>query len=549
MSSPQTDVYFIIDHSGSMGSPAKKSVNNDANPISKMYLVQIILQYLLTQFFNMQNIKVNLIFFSTNSNVYECLTLEESINKVYSVEADGTTNMKSAILDLGQNIAYSIINNRNYIAFILTDGEFDAYSFEIADILTAKIKSLTNNKPIEKLNINVVSIGEDSNIDVLKKITNTFNGNLAFIAGENTIQSVFSSFIIDKFLKFSNNQETKPYIDVSILTTIIRYINNSDLSKAKQEFTTWMKNNPEHQFITCIDPNTNKNEANEILNSLNHNSSWRLHYLYSLQNNHVNQLYGNHLSPSLLPYYNGAFKQMYDEWKNAFLLLEIKPDPEIIKRKVMQEIEAQRQRGIQVNQQQVRQNVVSSVRAPQSQSFVDPYGGCFSIDSFVETENETLPEGPSSTLPEGPSSTLRAGDIRKGMKLKNKSTVLWILRTNNASNLCIIDSSLIITNTHPVKENGIWKQAQLVENSIPLSKQFDVVSFVLDKCDSITVDGYQVASLGHNSKEEGLSHPFYSSKVIDYILELSKNQPESSETGIVISDPTLFKQHYEACFN
>lgn len=526
-----TDITFVIDTSGSMGCDASKPLTPDSKPLSKMYLVQIILQYLLTQLFNMTDIKIKIIFFSSDSRLYECKDLNDSINEIYSVEANGSTNMRSAIMILGECIAKAFNNKRKHISLILTDGEFDAYSNEMADILHSKIKSLTSC-PFESLDLNVVSIGEDSKIEILKKISDKFNGHLSYCAGQNTIQSVFSSFLIDCLLKFKNIKETKPCFDNSIIKTLIELINKNELPKARQEFQNWITLNPNHPINNIDHPDTKKTEADEIINSLKDNSTWRLHYLMTLYNQHENQICGNQLSPSLIPYLTTSFKEMYDEWKTQFLLLDIRPDPEEVKRKVNAEIERQRQQGMQVNYQQIQQRVSSSVQAPSTQNLVDAYGGCFGIDCFVKMETGYL----------------KAGNVRKGMKLDNGAEVLWILRTNNAGNL-YKNNELVITETHPIKTVNGWKPAKDVDGFKLINEKMDVVSFVLSFGNSIDFEFFQVASLGHRSTELGLYHHFYSFKVVNYIKELSKLQPESLETGIVISDPILFKEHYEKSFN
>lgn len=140
-------------------------------------------------------------------------------------------------------------------------------------------------------------------------------------------------------------------------------------------------------------------------------------------------------------------------------------------------------------------------------------GGCFDINATVKVfdNNNILVDLPASL-------------IKKGMKVlstNNKiATVEAVFVTNNAGHLSKVfltsssSSSLIITNYHPIFENGNWvhpiNSKNVTINSFATCNT--VVTVMFDKksvdegCLSIFANGFEVITVGHEVKNDKVAH-------------------------------------------
>jgi hypothetical protein len=126
-------------------------------------------------------------------------------------------------------------------------------------------------------------------------------------------------------------------------------------------------------------------------------------------------------------------------------------------------------------------------------------------------------------------------DLAPGDKVWTKrgvGTVDYVVELGTLSPLlrmCTV-GDLILTEYHPVYDNGVWRSPCDIVNPklMPMPK---LINFLLDYGHVVDIDGVLTVSLGHGLTEAGLAHPYFGSR--DQLLEDMKGQPGFNERRVV----------------
>jgi len=211
-------------------------------------------------------------------------------------------------------------------------------------------------------------------------------------------------------------------------------------------------------------------------------NKWGKHYLPSLSNAHRLQMCNNFKDPGVQVYGGKLFTELRDRADDIFVKLP-PPTP----------------------------SYTSS--APVSSMGTYHYSGnpCFHGNCLVQLANGTQK---------------RVNLISKGDKVITASgknvEVLCVVKTlipSGKTHLVELEGGLLITPYHPVHINDKWEfPCNLAETrELPCSA---VYSFVLKDEHVMIINGVSCVTLGHNIKEETVSHPYFGSQKIIEDLQL-----------------------------
>lgn len=130
-------------------------------------------------------------------------------------------------------------------------------------------------------------------------------------------------------------------------------------------------------------------------------------------------------------------------------------------------------------------------------------GGCFSGNNTIQ-----MVDGTTKLV-----KNLVKGDRIASPNSQNGATILCIVRTatfDGKTDMCQLDTGLMITPGHPIKMKGQW----VYPRDVAERKTVNIDAFyniVVNQGHIATVNGIELILLGHNYTEGILKHPYLGS--------------------------------------
>jgi hypothetical protein len=126
-------------------------------------------------------------------------------------------------------------------------------------------------------------------------------------------------------------------------------------------------------------------------------------------------------------------------------------------------------------------------------------------------------------------------DLAPGDRVWTKTgvgTVDYVVELGTLSpqlRMCVV-GDLVLTEYHPVYDNGVWRSACDLA-PVKLMPMPKLINFLLDYGHVVDIDGVLTVSLGHGLTETGLEHPYFGSRA--RLLEDMRGQPGFQERRVV----------------
>ena len=249
-------------------------------------------------------------------------------------------------------------------------------------------------------------------------------------------------------------------------------------------------------------------------------TKWGSHYLLSLQGAYRNELCNNFKDIGVSNFAGELFDNIRDTVSDTF---DSQPPPK-------QDIKQTYYRS-----GGSRSTVTSSLPAPSSQSYNNPSGPCCSENSLVMMHDYSRKK----------IKDLNKGDIVISYdKYLNKmsSVIECVVKTKCNTNPYPMYniSKLNITPYHPIIYNGHWTFPIDVAKPVYINTEY-IYSIVTDNRNSIVVDDYTFATLGHSMNGNVIGHGYFGTDLV--INDLKKFN--TYDNGFVELEPEMIHRDVE----
>jgi hypothetical protein len=213
---------------------------------------------------------------------------------------------------------------------------------------------------------------------------------------------------------------------------------------------------------------------------------WGKHYIPSLMRAHFLQVCTNFKDPGLQGYGGNLFKTLQNEVDTLFIKLP-PPEPTVKKPEYV---------------------------APASMaSYYNYGGGCIAGHCMV-----TMADGSLKTV-----RSLRKGDLIKGSN-GAVSAIRCVVVTplTTPTDMVHLPSGLVITPYHPIMHNSTWVFPSTL-SAVTKTHLTEFYNFLLEAGHSMTINGVECVTLGHNLKDnEVIAHEYLGTdKVVDDLKDMS----------------------------
>lgn len=499
-------IIMIADTSGSMNDSCDNQNQSERLGFNRLDLVKHTMNTLIDSLSS--NDSCALVKFNSRATALTSIVNATDSNKsqlkdmISNLIAGGGTNIWDALrvsLELSKKV------NSKVEILLFTDGESNE------NPPRGIIQTLKDYSDKSKTNVSIHTYGFGNNINskLLYDISCQKNGMFGFIPDSTMIGTVFvnslsylmtnkhichfdniNNEICNKFIEFLKYSLSVEQNNVSKFIQYINLINNDFANSLKLDIIE-----------------TNEDDG-QITKALNHKyyRTWGQHYLYSVLSAYQNKLCLNFKDKGIQHFKTPQFEQVQKFIENVFVNL---PPP--------------------IPSLKSYSGPVSNVNF--SNSFYNVSGGCFTDSTLFYTEFNTEFD------------TIKAKDITKGTKLMTNSgvaTVLCVIKFKFNGTICKYGTTGI-TPFHPIYfQNKEWKFPNDVDVFQKENYNGYVYDFVLNEKHTVKLNGMYAVTLGHNFKEDVVSHDYFGNKII---FDLQKHT--DWETGLIQMDNWEFIRNKE----
>ncbi len=493
---------MIADTSGSMGESCDNQNQSERLGFNRLDLVKHTMNTLIESLssddsvalvkFNSRATALTNIVNATDSNKSQLK------NMISNLIPDGGTNIWDALrtaLELSKKA------NTKIDILLFTDGESNE------NPPRGIIQTLKDYPNINSMNISIHTYGFGNNINskLLYDISCQKNGMFGFIPDSTMIGTVFVNSL--SYLMTNKHIINFDNTDSHIQNEFIQFLSNTILTEQNNvsDFIQYMNSN-NSAFANALKSDlieTNDDDG-QITKALNprYYRTWGKHYLYSVLSAYQNKLCLNFKDNGVQHFKTPQFEQVQRFIENVFVNL---PPP--------------------IPSNKPYTGPVSSVNF--SNSFYNVSGGCFTDSTVLHTSNGFV----------------QAKDIRKGMNVLTDSrfaTVVCVIKFKFSGTVCKYGTTGI-TPFHPIYiENKEW---EFPNNMDVFEKEhYDgyVYDFVLDKNHIVRLNHFFAVTLGHNFKEDVVSHDYFGDKIMTDLIN-----HKDWESGLIQLDNWKFIRNKE----
>ncbi len=493
---------MIADTSGSMGESCDNQNQSERLGFNRLDLVKHTMNTLIESLssddsvalvkFNSRATALTNIVNATDSNKSQLK------NMISNLIPDGGTNIWDALrtaLELSKKA------NTKIDILLFTDGESNE------NPPRGIIQTLKDYPNINSMNISIHTYGFGNNINskLLYDISCQKNGMFGFIPDSTMIGTVFVNSL--SYLMTNKHIINFDNTDSHIQNEFIQFLSNTILTEQNNvsDFIQYMNSN-NSAFANALKSDlieTNDDDG-QITKALNprYYRTWGKHYLYSVLSAYQNKLCLNFKDNGVQHFKTPQFEQVQRFIENVFVNL---PPP--------------------IPSNKPYTGPVSSVNF--SNSFYNVSGGCFTDSTVLHTSNGFV----------------QAKDIRKGMNVLTDSrfaTVVCVIKFKFSGTVCKYGTTGI-TPFHPIYiENKEW---EFPHNMDVFEKEhYDgyVYDFVLDKNHIVRLNHFFAVTLGHNFKEDVVSHDYFGDKIMTDLIN-----HKDWESGLIQLDNWKFIRNKE----
>ena len=342
------------------------------------------------------------------------------------------------------------------------------------------------NKTSWGLDISVGSIRYGQTIDVLIPVSLT-SEQLSKLRGQLVLKDIDNGKLyeisINEFNNTDNGLIQLQKVRNEIVNTIKFCIKSGNLESSRNVITGLINrirsSNINDNYITALLKDV-EGQVMEAFSKSEFYNKWGKHYLPSLYRSHELQTCSNFKDPGVQMYGGSLFKKIRDEADKTFCNL---PPP--------------KPTGHRTKDTPVLRSMAT---------YSQPAGPCFDGSCLALMADNTLKM--ISNIIKGDEIYLPGGGSTK---------VVCVIKTiiqNRMTELVKLDGELLITPWHPVRIKGWQFPANL--NQILELPCNAVFNFVLEDGHIMIINGVECVTLGHNFKEDVVSHPFFGTdKVIN----------------------------------
>lgn len=493
---------MIADTSGSMGESCDNQNQSERLGFNRLDLVKHTMNTLVESLspddsvalvkFNSRATALTNIVNATDSNKSQLK------NMISNLIPDGGTNIWDALrtaLELSKKA------NTKIDILLFTDGESNE------NPPRGIIQTLKDYPNINSMNISIHTYGFGNNINskLLYDISCQKNGMFGFIPDSTMIGTVFVNSL--SYLMTNKHIINFDDTDSHIQNEFIQFLSNTILTEQNiiNEFISHMNSN-NSAFANALKSDlieTNDDDG-QITKALNprYYRTWGKHYLYSVLSAYQNKLCLNFKDNGVQHFKTPQFEQVQRFIENVFVNL---PPP--------------------IPSNKPYTGPVSSVNF--SNSFYNVSGGCFTDSTVLHTSNGFV----------------QAKDIRKGMNVLTDSrfaTVVCVIKFKFSGTVCKYGTTGI-TPFHPIYiENKEWEFPNDLEAFTKEHYEGYVYDFVLDKNHIVRLNHFFAVTLGHNFKEDVVSHDYFGDKIMTDLIN-----HKDWESGLIQLDNWKFIRNKE----
>lgn len=485
-------VLAILDTSGSMEESATNTNSAEGLNFTRLDLVQHSMRTVASMLNQKDNTYMGIIKFSTNAERVLRPTLMNSVGlgmanqAISGLRTGGSTNIWDG-LRLALEDIQTIRKHKPKIhveMILLTDGEPVASLNPPLGIVNTFKRALPDSNA-NNIRLNTFGFGYRLDTNLLGDLCEEGSGIYGYIPDCSMVATVF--------INYCSHILTNPKVELSEEDSILlngvadklSQIYKTNVSQTELEqargylnlITLWVKESKQTPLTQLLlqdveDPDENKGQLSKAVSRVDWFSSWGKNHILSYSRALKKKVCVNFKDLVLQEFMNDEFKQIQEKGNDLFAALPA-PVPRGHTRESFQAT------GFTMNM------------------FNTAAGGCFLGECMV-----TLKSGMQK----------RVDKIVKGDILHNNSVVLCVVerKVEKETKMVILPGGLTITPWHPIRPVREWVFPCLFMNRVTMMYVDKFYDFVLVGEGVAKIDGYDVATLGHGMKDNGVvQHQYY----------------------------------------
>lgn len=501
----EKDLTIVWDISGSMLNEAT-FVNDNGDKENSGLTYHDIVRHAITVIINVlsDQHRLSIVTFSTKAQLILPLTWmndsgkEKALDKIKNIQASGCT-------DLWGGIFRGLQSNKHGEIYVLTDG---IPSYEPPRGWNQQMIKYKSSHPEHSSVVKTFGFGYSLDSKLLHNIAHQFEGSFSFIPDAGFVGTVFIHSLVNSLISNDIKDDKKISDFLELLKSLNELSETSDLTFHRNIIKLYKECYPNGIYEEQIDIACSKDEYYQ---------KWGKHYLRSLYDAHFYQECNNFKDQSVQSYATPEQKKLIDKADDIFCNLP-SPEPTIPKNH-------DRSWNNNTNPSNI------SMRC-----FSQPTGGCFSGECQIETTDgykliKDLKKGELLRTTDGYSPLICL------MKTTSKNIVQLESKINE-------NSSLLVTEWHPIKENKKWIFPNQIKKSIECDLNY-VYSLVVENNSNVYIEGWECITLGHGIINDPVaSHSFWGTDKVIQCLQMK----DGWNSGVVIIKNVVRNEKNEVFF-